>query len=287
MGDHTLSNPSAIWVIGCGKMGEAFLRGAHAYFSGMGREKDLLVIEPADATRERVASLYAVSTFSSVEKAIENGRFPEIIFLAVKPDRFLSLAGELKRLSSPVLAISVMAGITLALLERHAPEFRWVRTMSNLALTTGEGMTLIAPGSTATSSDERLVLDLFSRMGKALILEEKDFDIATALAGSGPGLMALVGDALVDAGVLFGLKRETASLLVAQMFLGTGTLLLSGCSPSELKGYVSSPGGTTIEGIASLEDRAVRGAFIESISATVKKSRQLSGDPSGSAGAKN
>ncbi len=268
-------------------MGEAFLRGAHAYFSGMGREKDLLVIEPADATRERVASLYAVSTFPSVEKAIENGRFPEIIFLAVKPDRFLSLAGELKRLSSPVLAISVMAGITLALLERHAPEFRWVRTMSNLALTTGEGMTLIAPGSTATSSDERLVLDLFSRMGKSLILEEKDFDIATALAGSGPGLMALVGDALVDAGVLFGLKRETASLLVAQMFLGTGTLLLSGCSPSELKGYVSSPGGTTIEGIASLEDRAVRGAFIESISATVKKSRQLSGDPSGSAGAKN
>jgi pyrroline-5-carboxylate reductase len=86
---------------------------------------------------------------------------------------------------------------------------------------------------------------------------------------------------------LFGLKRDTASLLVAQMFLGTGTLLLSGCSPSELKGHVSSPGGTTIEGIASLESRAVRGAFIESISATVKKSRQLSGDPSGTAGAKN
>ena len=274
-------------MIGCGKMGEAFLRGASGYFSGMGREKDLLVIEPADATRERVSSLYGVSSFSSVEKAIENGVFPEMVFLAVKPDRFPSLAGELKLLASPVLAISVMAGITLSLLERHVPNFRWVRTMSNLALTTGEGMTLIAPGSLATSSDERMVLDLFSRMGKALFLEEKDFDIATALAGSGPGLMALVGDALVDAGVLFGLKRDTASLLVSQMFLGTGSLLLSGISPSDLKGQVSSPGGTTIEGIASLENNAVRGAFIESISSTVKKSRQLSGDSSGPSGAKN
>lgn len=267
-------------------MGEAFLAGASGYYSEMGRKNDLIVIEPVESIRDRITSGYGVATFPSVGKVIEKGLFPEMIFLAVKPDRFLSLAGELEPLSSPVLAISVMAGATLALLEGHLPRFRWVRTMSNLALTTGEGMTVIAAGSRATSSDERLVMDLFSRMGKALSLSEKDFDIATAIAGSGPGLMALVGDSLVDAGVLFGLKKETASLLVAQMFLGTGSLLLSGCSPSELKGQVCSPGGTTIEGLASLEARAVRGAFIESIAATVEKSRQLGGNASGGSEAK-
>jgi len=268
-------------------MGEAFLRGASRYFAEIGREKDLLVIEPVGSTRERITSVYAVRTFQSVSEVIECGVYPEIIFLAVKPDCFPALAEELSSLSSPALAISVMAGVTLSLLERHLPNLRWVRTMSNLALTTGEGMTVIASGTLSTMSDGTLVMNLFSRMGKAVFLSEKDFDIATAIAGSGPGLMALVGDALVDSGVLYGLKKETATLLVAQMFLGTGSLLLSGSSPAELKGQVCSPGGTTIEGLASLESRGVRGAFIESIAATVKKSRQLGEVSFGSNGIKD
>lgn len=259
-------------------MGEAFLVGASVYFSKMGRQKDLLVIEPADTVRERIASDYDVAVLPSVGLAIDGGFWPEIIFLAVKPDRFSSLAAELKSLSSPLLAISVMAGVPLSILESHLPDFRWVRTMSNLALTTGEGMTVIALGTHGTKTDGALVMDLFSKMGKALFLPEKDFDIATAIAGSGPGFLSLVGDSLVDSGILHGLKKETASLLVAQMFLGTGSLLLSGLSPAELKGQVSSPGGTTIEGLSSLEMSAVRGAFIEAIVATVKKSRQLGGD---------
>jgi pyrroline-5-carboxylate reductase len=268
-------------------MGEAFLRGASRYFGETGREKDLLVIDPVETIREKISSAYAVPTFPSVGRAIESGLFPELIFLAVKPDSFPSLAEELKSLPSPVLAISVMAGITLSLLERLLPNFRWIRTMSNLALTAGEGMTVIASGRLATVSDGSLAMDLFSKMGKAIFLSEKDFDIATAIAGSGPGLMSLVGDALVDSGVRYGLKKETASLLVAQMFLGTGFLLRSGISPAELKGQVCSPGGTTIEGLASLESRSVRGAFIESIAATVKKSRQLGGISSGTNGEKD
>ncbi|MHB1564265.1 MAG: pyrroline-5-carboxylate reductase [Leptospirillum sp.] len=276
--EKTTQSNTSVWIIGGGKMGEAFLGGAFRYFSEIGREKDLLVIEPVDTIRDQLSCKYPVLTFPSVGNVLQAGLFPEVIFFAVKPDRFPELSEELLSLSSAsssALAISVMAGVTLSQLERSLPDLRWVRTMSNLALTTGEGMTVIAPGSLATISDERLVLELFSRMGKAICLPERDFDIATAIAGSGPGFMALVGDALVDSGVLHGLKKETASLLVAQMFVGTGTLLLSGSFPAELKGQVSSPGGTTIEGLASLESRAVRGAFIEAVSAAVKKSRLL------------
>ncbi len=266
-------------------MGEAFMHGSIAYFSLCegSRFKKIYVIEPQDVVRERLHREQGVAVFASVGEALDGRVVPETVFLAVKPDRWPQMTKELLRLPEEVLGISVMAGIPLASLERSLPRVRWVRTMSNLALTVAMGMTVVASGTRATAEDLSFAVDLFSRMGKAIVLPESEFDVATAVCGSGPGLLAVIADALADGGVFHGLKRETVQGLVAQTLMGTGALLGSGLTPSELKGQVSSPGGTTIEAIATLESRAVRGAMIEAVSNAVRKSRLL-GEKSGSDG---
>ncbi len=266
------------WILGGGRMGQAFLSGFQKQAGCPGGTR-IVVVDPDPGVRTRLETNYGCETVRDIaDLPVRSGApGPSLVFWSVKPTLFPDLAPLLRDLPIAPLGVSVMAGTPLSRLETALPHWRWIRTMSNLALTRGEGMTVLASGSKADSADLSRVSRIFLEMGRVMMLSEADFDVATALAGSGPGLMALVVEAFADAGVRHGLKRENAVFLVAQMLRGTAALILDeGIDPGDLKGRVSSPSGTTIEGICALEKHAVRAAFIDAVALMVARSRALS-----------
>lgn len=269
------------WIIGGGRMGQAFLAGLRK-LDRSDASGGVVLVDPDPGARERAERLHSVHAVPRVEDLEERARKlpPTLVFWAVKPGLFPEIAGSVRNWNISPLGISVMAGVPLSRLERHLPGWRWVRTMSNLALTRGEGMTVLAAGDGTDSKDVSRVSRIFLEMGRVMMLPESQFDAATALAGSGPGLMALVLEALTDAGVRHGLKRDDAVFLAAQMMKGTASLILEeGMGPAELKGRVASPAGTTIEGLLVMEQKGVRGAFMDAVESIVSRSRDLGKTP--------
>ncbi|MGL3710359.1 pyrroline-5-carboxylate reductase [Leptospirillum ferriphilum] len=266
------------WVLGGGRMGQAFLSGILKK-GWQNRPEKVFVCDPDPGVRERLSGEGTVDVVSSVDELVREGEksSPSLVFWAVKPSLFSGLAAVLRSLDISPLGVSVMAGTPLSTLQESLPRWRWIRTMSNLALTRGEGMTLLTPGARAEDEDLSAVSRIFLELGRVMMLPEKDFDVATALAGSGPGLMALVLEALSDAGVRHGLKREDAVFLSAQMLKGTASLILEeGMDPSELRKRVASPSGTTIEGLVALEEGGVRASFIQAVARMVGRSSEMS-----------
>jgi pyrroline-5-carboxylate reductase len=191
------------------------------------------------------------------------------IILCVKPN-------SLKNLSENIIGkakslFSVLAGTTLESLQNNIASQSYIRTMPNLGATYGKSMTTI-------TGDEHIkqdALDIFNSIGKTLWLNtQKELDIATGLAGSGPAYLSLVAEALADGAVNSGLKREDASYLTAGLFEGFAALIQND-TPANIKDGVMSPGGTTAAGYAALEKQSVRSAMIDAINAAYSKAIEL------------
>jgi pyrroline-5-carboxylate reductase len=139
-------------------------------------------------------------------------------------------------------------------------------------------MSCLSAGSNAGPDHLAEAMKLFSGVGEALVVPEAQLDAVTALSGSGPAYVFLVIEALSDAGVRAGLPRKTAEKLSAQTVFGAAKMVIeTGKHPGELKDMVASPAGTTIEGLAVLEENGVRGAFIEAVDAAYRRARELGG----------
>jgi pyrroline-5-carboxylate reductase len=150
------------------------------------------------------------------------------------------------------------------------------RIMPNLAVAIGEGVVALAPDDEEDIGRAEEMKELLSCLGTVEILPERYFDVVTAVAGSGPGFLAVVIEGLEDGAVRSGLSREVARAFVRQTALGAALLLMeSTASAAELKDRVSSPGGTTIAGLAVLEDRGVRGALVRAVEAATDRGKQL------------
>ena len=270
--------PGPVLIVGGGQMGGVLAR--HMVGERSGSLAPVRVVDPGAEAQKSLKS-EGVVVFPSLSEALRKDPSPSLVILAVKPGVFLRPGGEivatLSHLPAGTLALSVMAGVTLERLKSECPSLRWVRAMTNLALAAGKGMTLLASGSDVVHGEQSSIYSLFSGIGRALWLPEESFDAATALAGSGPGLLALVAEALADGGVREGLSRETATLLASWAIYGAGALMADrGILPESLKSRVASPSGTTIEGLALLEKRGVRGALIEAVHVMSERSRTLS-----------
>ena len=177
----------------------------------------------------------------------------------ILPDLFLS--GEANTL------ISVLAGTTIQSLKEHIKSKSYVRAMPNIAASYNKSMT------TLTGDDElkEPALNIFNKIGKSLWLTtQKELDVATGLAGSGPAFLALISEGLEDGAVNSGLKREDAKQLVLGLFEGFVPLLQNN-KPSNIKDEVMSPGGTTAAGYATLEKLGVRSAMIEAIQSAYER----------------
>jgi pyrroline-5-carboxylate reductase len=262
-----------IGFLGAGKMATALARGfIRAELAG---PKDLMASDPLEAARNHFAEIIgAKTTVSNADVA----RFASVLILAVKPDQAAGvLAGLRGQFTLEHLLLSIAAGATLAKLEGALPAgSRVIRAMPNTPALVGESASAFAPGKSATAADGELARTLLSAVGIAFQVKEPLLDAVTGLSGSGPAYVYQFIEALSDGGVAAGLPRDMATQLAAQTVLGAAKMVLeTGQHPGALKDQVTSPGGTTIEGLHELEKGKLRGAVMSAVRAATEKSKKL------------
>lgn len=255
-------------VIGGGRMGEALVGGLLA--AGTVAAGAVLVVEPVEARRKQLADL-----LPGVQLASEPADAAGTV-IAVKPGD-VPAACRAAAAAGSGRVLSIAAGVTTAALERDlADGTAVVRAMPNTPALVGVGAAAIAPGRHATEDDLAWAESLLGAVGLVVRVKEAQLDAVTGLSGSGPAYVFLVAEALIDAGVLAGLPRDVSSQLAIQTLLGAATLLAQGAdSPEALRAAVTSPGGTTAEGLRTLEQHGVRAALLDAVAAATRRSREL------------
>jgi pyrroline-5-carboxylate reductase len=261
-------------VLGAGVMGETLLAG----LLRAGWPASRLVITEKRAVRAReLAERYGVRVLDNPQAVRE----ADTVVLVVKPQDMSALLEEVAGSLRPgALVVSLAAGITTAFCEARLPAGTpVVRVMPNTAALVDEGMAALAPGAHCTGAQLAHAEDLLraSATGRVVRLGEQHLDAVTAVSGSGPAYVFYVVEAMIEAGVLLGLPRATATELVVQTVYGAATMLRrTGQHPTVLREQVSSPGGTTMAALRHLDDSAVRAAFLRAMEAARDRSRQLS-----------
>ena len=251
-------------------MGEALL--SRAIAQRVYQPSEVLVSEPLGQRRDFLAQEYGVEL--TTDNRLAAGA-TEILLLAIKPQVFEAVAAGLQDVSVPVV-ISILAGVPLSKLEAAFPGKAVIRAMPNTPATVGAGMTAIARGCATSAGQLDLAKKIFEAVGEVAEVPESLMDAVTGLSGSGPGYVAILIEALSDGGVRVGLPRAIASQLALQTVLGTAQLLKeTDWHPAQLKDRVTSPGGTTIAGIAKLEQAGFRSALIEAITEACRRSKEL------------
>lgn len=232
----------------------------------------VLVSEPRAARRDFLAQKYQVQVTADNQAAISAAK---ILLLAVKPQVLdLVVANITPNPSSTV--VSILAGVKIAKLEQVFPNQPIIRVMPNTPATVGAGMTAIAGGNYAQKEHLAQAKNIFAAVGEVVEVSESSMDAVTGLSGSGPAFVALAIEALADGGVASGLPRAIALQLATQTVLGTATLVKeTGLHPGVLKDQVTSPGGTTIAGVAKLESAGFRSALIEAVKTATARSKEL------------
>lgn len=261
-------------VIGGGVMGEALL--SRLINQQIYLPSEVLVSEPQAKRRSYIMEKYGVEVTANNS---EVAGAAEVLFLAVKPQVFDMVASELveNQINVPEqLVISILAGVPLSKLEWAFPGQPVIRSMPNTPATVGAGITAIAPGKQVEQHHLEQAKHIFQSVGEVVEVPENMLDAVTGLSGSGPGYVAVMIEALTDGGVAAGLPRAIASKLALETVFGTAQLLKeSSMHPAELKDKVTSPGGTTITGIAELERAGFRSALIEAVKAAYRRSKEL------------
>lgn len=263
-------------VIGCGKMGTALVQGAVG--AGVVAPGEITGCDPVEAAR---AAFSKATGATIVADAGAVAAASDVLLLATKPQDIASAIREAAGAAggAPKLVISIAAGVTLAALEAAAPEnFRVIRAMPNTPALVGKGAAAFCRGTRATAGDSETATALLGAVGVVAEVPEKLMDAVTGLSGSGPAYVYLIIEALADGGVKNGLARADAIRLAAQTVLGAAAMVLeTGEHPAVLKDAVTSPGGTTIAGLAEMEEGGVRAALIGAVTAATRRAAELGG----------
>ena len=263
-----------ISIIGTGNMGEALVSGLIS--SKSTSPEHIICTDVRDDKIKSVKDKYGVVTMKNNIEAVEAS---EIVIYAVKPQIIASVLRETAScLDMSKLIISIAAGVPLVAIESCLKkELRLIRVMPNIAAFVKESASVLAAGQNATKDDVKLAMAIFDSMGKSIFIEENILmDAITGLSGSGPAYIFLIVDALADAGVKVGLSREDALALSNQTVLGAAKLLIETKEhPGRLKDMVTSPGGTAIAGIHTLEKGGLRTTLINAVEVATKRSKEL------------
>ncbi len=255
-------------VVGGGRMGEALVGGLLA--GGWAGADDVVVVEPVTDRRDELAKRYPGLGVSEQVVGADG------VVIAVKPDQVESVCRDLAD-QTVGRVLSIAAGVTVARLEAAlGPDTPVVRAMPNTPALVGAGAAAIAGGTHATAADLDWAEGVLGAVGIVVRVSEPLLDAVTGLSGSGPAYVFLVAEALIEAGVLAGLSRDTSRQLTVATLLGSARLLdETGDDPAALRAAVTSPAGTTAAGLRVLEDRATRAAFVAAVAAATERSRQL------------
>jgi pyrroline-5-carboxylate reductase len=259
--------------LGAGNMAAALIKGLLH-----GRVLAAERIVASDVKSERLEQLHAAHGIRTTTDNHALLRESDVVVLAVKPqviDKVLTEIGADVRPDQ--LVVSVAAGVPIEALEGRLPRgSRVVRAMPNTPATVQAGATAVAGGAHASAEDLRIARELFEAVGRVVVLDEGLLDAVTGLSGSGPAYVMLIIEALADGGVKVGLHRDTALTLAAQTVFGSAKLLLeTGEHPGRLKDMVTSPGGTAIAGLHTLESGALRKTLIDAVEAATKRAAEL------------
>jgi pyrroline-5-carboxylate reductase len=261
--------------IGGGMMGEAIIAGV--LHNGLATPGDIAACDIVEARRQHLAKTYGVQVSDDAAKASTGS---DLVLLAVKPQDFSGTGSSLAAaLNGRQTVMSIMAGVTIDSIRSSLKHDAVVRAIPNTPAQIGEGMTVWTATDAVDSSTRDKVRSLLSVLGRELyVADEKYVDMATAVSSSGPAYVFLVIEAMIDAAVHVGLRRDMATTMVLQTVAGSATYALeTGRHPAELRNQVTSPGGTTAEGLLALEEAGVRAAFLHAIEAAYEKAKALGG----------
>ncbi len=244
-----------IILVGAGNMGSAMLKGLSRY--------DISVVEKSETKLEEIKRLYPnIKTFTKIPNIDE-----KIVILAIKPQVLDSIKTE----GEAKAVISILAGTPIEKIKEIVKAKYYIRAMPNVAAMNLKSVTSVV--GDIEFKDE--ALEILSSIGKAIWLNsQKELDIATGLAASSPAWLAIVAEALADGAVNLGLPRDKAYEYLGELFEGVGSVLKS-THPALFKDMVCSPGGTTIAGVAKLEESRVRSAFIEAMRECYIRAKEL------------
>jgi len=262
-----------VGILGTGNMGEALIHGL--LYGHLCRPEQIFC---SDVRAERLKAIREKYGVKSTSHNVEVVKQSDIVILAVKPQIMKQVVGEIaKYLDLSKLIISIAAGVPLDAIEACArKDLKLIRVMSNICVSVREGVSAIAGGKHALKEDLMMAKTIFDSVGKSLFIEEDLLDAVTGLSGSGPAYIFLIIDALADAGVKVGLSRDDALILAPQTVLGAAKMLIeTGEHPGKLKDMVTSPGGTAIAGLHTLEEGGLRTTLINAVEVATQRSKAL------------
>jgi pyrroline-5-carboxylate reductase len=267
-------NDQKIAIIGTGNMGEALVSGLVG--CGSAKAKNIICTDIRESKLEEIKKRYKVRTTTNNLIAVVDAN---IIIYAVKPQIMAGVLKETaKKLDMTKLIISIAAGVPLPAIESCLQkDLRLIRVMPNIAASVKEAASAISAGANATKEDVDLAMEIFNSVGRSIFLKENELmDAITGLSGSGPAYIFLIVDALADAGVKMGLARQESLFLATQTVLGAAKLLMETREhPGQLKDRVTSPGGTAIAGLATLEKGGLRTTLINAVEVATHRSKEL------------
>jgi len=262
-----------ICFIGGGNMGEALIKSliTKKIFTA----SDVTVSDISQQRRDYLKKTYAVKTETSNQKAVKDA---DVVVLATKPQDMGKIMTELKnKLSAKQVVISIAAGVTMETLRKGLGHSRLVRSMPNMPAQIGKGITVWFPSEELTQAQKKLAKNILSSMGEEICVNnEKYIDMSTALSGSGPAYIFLIVETLTDAGVHIGLTRAMAEKLAVETTIGSAMAIKEMAKhPAELRNMVTSPGGTTAEGLLQLESGGLRSLILKAVISAYEKSKKL------------
>ena len=260
-------------IIGTGRIGEALLRGLLA--SSWLRPEQVICTDASADRCEEVSAAHGVQATTDNRSAIQAA---DVVLIALKPQVLVTVIGEVGDAFDPAqTVISVAAGITTSTIQDTIEgEVPVVRVMTNTPVQVDEAMSVLSGGTHAKDRDLDVAEEILRHVGQVIRMDEVHLDAVTALSGSGPAYFFLLAEAMIDAGILLGLPRDVSTRLIVQTMVGSAKMLRdTGRHPVELREMVTSPGGTTISAIRTLESARVRAAFLDAIEAAKLRSEAL------------
>jgi len=262
-----------VGFLGSGNMGEALIHGLlHGHLC---RPEQIICSDVRPERLKMIRETYGVRGTSHNAEVVKQS---DIVLLAVKPQIMKPVVEEIaKYLDLSKLIISIAAGVPLEAIESCAKkDLKIVRVMPNICVSVREGASAISGGKHILKEDLMIAKTIFDSVGKSIFIEENLLDAVTGLSGSGPAYIFVIIDALADAGVKVGLSRTDSLILASQTVLGAAKLLIeTGEHPGKLKDMVTSPGGTAIAGLHTMEQGGVRTTLINAVEVATERSKAL------------
>ena len=262
-----------IGFIGCGNMATAMIKGI--LDSGKVTAEQMIASAKSDQTREKISSELGITAAKTNAEVVE---FADMVFLAVKPQYYEEVIGEIKdAIRQNQIIVTIAPGKTLTwLAERLGSDVKIIRTMPNTPAMVKEGMMGMCKNALVTDEEMQQVKEICESFGKAEVVPESLIDVVVGVSGSSPAYVFMFIEAMADAAVADGMPRAQAYKFAAQSVLGSARMVLeTGKHPGELKDMVCSPAGSTIQAVRVLEEKGFRGAVTDAVITAVEKSRSL------------